>query len=154
MKFRVLAAAAMAMLLCIALGPARADILPGQGDVFTLVFDENGNAQYNLRDGTGFHPLTGSLQPDPSNGGALALTYFLPQTPVGNGDVTINDPSGAALSVRTLLKAGAEGRVLMQRACDAAGPRRLRSGRHCRRAVAAGGDVVQWPTSAAAGTGR
>jgi hypothetical protein len=60
---------------------------------FTLDFDENGNASIS-ENGGAFVPLAGVLAPDPSNGGILALTYFLPasQTPVGNGTVTVLEP--------------------------------------------------------------
>src|SRR5262249_39039905 len=57
---------------------------------FTFTFDENGNGVFNGS------PLIGSLQPDPSNGGAVALTYFLPSgfTPVVTGTVRVLDPDG------------------------------------------------------------
>jgi hypothetical protein len=67
---------------------ARADVLAGGGDPFSLNFDENGNGAFTLNGGPRT-PLVGVMAPDPSRGGAPSLTYFLPQTPVVNGDVRI-----------------------------------------------------------------
>lgn len=65
--------------------------LPAKAQI-TLSFDENGNGILNGA------PDPGVLAPDPSNGGALALTYFLGGNLVGNGDVGVLDPDGVTLS--------------------------------------------------------
>jgi hypothetical protein len=59
----------------------------GAANALTITFDENG---HGTLDGTA---VTGTLQPDPSNGGALALTYFLGGAIVGNGDVGVIEPA-------------------------------------------------------------
>ena len=72
------------------LNPARARHragLAGSGDPFTLTFDEHGNGIVDLRDGTGPHPLSGTLGTDPSRDRPRrSSTYLLPQ-PVITGDI-------------------------------------------------------------------
>ena len=65
----------------------------GEGDFFTLNFDENGNGSVSVNGGA-FVPLAGVLAPDPSQfGNPLVLTYFLPEL-VGAGDVSVLEPTG------------------------------------------------------------
>jgi hypothetical protein len=86
--------------------PVQADpISPGQHNIsnpdpFIFNFDENGNGIISI-DGGRFIPNNGSLQPDPSNGGKPALTYFLPasQIPVEEGDVLIYESPGVLSDV-------------------------------------------------------
>jgi hypothetical protein len=63
---------------------------------FDLFFDENGNGAISQNGGP-LTPLQGTLQPDPSDGGALELTYFLPEHVI-NGDVAIFEPQTSNLS--------------------------------------------------------
>jgi hypothetical protein len=66
-------------------------VLPGQADSFvpfTFIFDEQGNGSISINGGP-FTALPGVLAPDPSNGGALALTYFLPTAAPFSGTGTI-----------------------------------------------------------------
>jgi hypothetical protein len=62
---------------------------PGDGDPFTINFDENGNGTIDL--GGGAVPNPGALLPDPSQvGNPLALTYFLGAGgPVVAGDLRV-----------------------------------------------------------------
>jgi len=62
---------------------------PTDGSSFTFNFDENGNGQISV-DGGGFTNLTGTLMPDPTQGGLPVLTYLLPRIVIG-GDVRIWD---------------------------------------------------------------
>jgi len=56
---------------------------------FIFDFDEFGNGSFST-DGTHFTPSLGVLLPDPTQAThPLVLSYFLPQTPVGNGDVIV-----------------------------------------------------------------
>jgi hypothetical protein len=73
---------------------------PGNPDPFIFNFDENGNGIISI-DGGPFIPNNGTLQPDPSNGGKLALTYFLPasQLPGEEGDVLIYESPGVLSDV-------------------------------------------------------
>jgi hypothetical protein len=80
---RALGVAALLMYtMVVAVAPALA--------TFDLFFDENGNGMISQNGGP-LTPLPGTLQPDPSNGGAPELTYFLPEL-VNNGDVAIFEP--------------------------------------------------------------
>jgi PEP-CTERM motif-containing protein len=70
-------------------------------DPWTFNFDEHGKGSISVNGG-GFTANNGSLVADPSNGGKLALTYFLPAL-VGNGDVSIPEAgslTGAADVIR------------------------------------------------------
>src|SRR5262245_16759615 len=97
MKLRWVLALAVAFLFQLGLGSARAQ--------FVFNFDENGNGMISISGGA-FMPLNGSLMPDPSNGGALALTYLLPATatPVGNGDVRIFEPAATSAILSDVLR--------------------------------------------------
>src|SRR5690349_15673125 len=90
------------LLLAAMVSPAWAGPLsPGQSpNPFTFNFDENGNGFISINGGP-FIANNGSLQPNPSNGGSLALTYFLPasEMPVGNGDVLILESAGVLSDV-------------------------------------------------------
>jgi len=94
MKFRLMPALAMAMLLGFGIDTARAGGgLAGSGDPFTATFDENGNGFYDPRDGTGFKTLEVL-----GGAGTTLLVYRLP-SPVITGDVRIwEDFLGGTLS--------------------------------------------------------
>lgn len=62
---------------------------PTDGSSFTFNFDENGNGSISV-DGGAFTNLTGTLMPDPTQGGLPVLTYLLPRIVIG-GDVRIWD---------------------------------------------------------------
>jgi hypothetical protein len=74
-------------------GPARADLIPGDGDPFNMTFNENGIGTIAVNGGPPV-PIVGVLAPDPSNGGALALTFVLPQLVV-SGDVAVLEANGS-----------------------------------------------------------
>ena len=80
---------------------------PGQGDFFTLHFDENGHGAIDFRDGTGNHPDPGFAAVDP-NTGVLALTYLLGGN-IGPGVVDIFDTSGALSDAIDFYNIGANG---------------------------------------------
>jgi len=69
---------------------------PGQGDPFTLQFDENGHGLIDFRDGNGFQLDPSRVMVDP-NTGVSALTYRLGVGSVTVGIVDVRD-SGRALS--------------------------------------------------------
>ncbi|HEV3137943.1 MAG TPA: PEP-CTERM sorting domain-containing protein [Pirellulales bacterium] len=75
-------AALLMYTLAVAVTPALA--------TFDIFFDENGNGSIS-QNGGALTPLHGVIAPDPSNGGAPELTYFLPEL-VNNGDVAIFEP--------------------------------------------------------------
>jgi hypothetical protein len=103
---RKIAFLAAALVLTTIVSPVQAGpVSPGQSttsnlDPFIFNFDENGNGIISI-DGGPFIPNRGSLQADPSNGGKLALTYFLPasQVPVEEGDVLIYESPGVLSDV-------------------------------------------------------
>jgi hypothetical protein len=79
----------------------------GQGDFFTLHFDENGNGLIDLRDGTGNHADPGFFQIDP-NTGAVALTYLLSGN-IGPGILDILNTSGTVSDAISFYNIGANG---------------------------------------------
>jgi hypothetical protein len=91
-------------LLTASLGPARADP-PGSSPTvpFTFTFDERGNGNISVA-GAPFVPLSGSLMADPTNGGALALTYGGPvvpfPVPVVTGDVVVFESGPLSDAIR------------------------------------------------------
>jgi hypothetical protein len=62
---------------------------PTDGSSFTFNFDENGNGSISVEGGS-FTTLTGTLMPDPTQGGLPVLTYLLPRIVIG-GDARIWD---------------------------------------------------------------
>jgi len=89
-----------ALLLAVVVPKAQAILVAGDptdGSSFIFNFDENGHGQINVNGG-GFTNLTGTLMPDPTQGGLPVLTYLLP-TAVFGGDVQIwEDDIGGTLS--------------------------------------------------------
>jgi hypothetical protein len=82
----------LAAVLSAALPGARATFIAGDptdGSSFIFNFDENGNGQISVN-GEDFTSLTGTLMPDPTQGGLPVLTYLLPRIVIG-GDVRIWD---------------------------------------------------------------
>jgi len=70
---------------------------PTDGSSFIFNFDENGNGTISV-DGGPLTNLTGTLMPDPTQGGLPVLTYLLPRIVIG-GDVRIwEDFVGGELS--------------------------------------------------------
>jgi hypothetical protein len=87
------------VIIAASFGAARAGQLPGSSlstDPFTTTFDEDLSGTYRANGGP-TTPLTGSLQPDPLNGGTLVPTFVLPE-PVLAGDVLITDHGSSTLS--------------------------------------------------------
>jgi hypothetical protein len=67
---------------------------------FTITFDEAGNATISINGGTPT-TLTGTLMSNPSNvglTGLMALTYILPASNIGNGDVLVSEGTGQPAS--------------------------------------------------------
>jgi hypothetical protein len=93
MKIRQILGVALILAVSGSLSLAHADtIVAGGGDPFTITFDENGNASYQVFDsGTGTY---GPVVNDPGFISGGFLTYRLPEF-VGTGDVQILEPSGA-----------------------------------------------------------
>jgi hypothetical protein len=83
----------IAAMLVLAAGPssALADVMSGNPadplDPWIFDFDENGNGSINVN-GTGFVPLVGHMEPDPTGVVPFALTYHLPEL-VACGDARI-----------------------------------------------------------------
>src|SRR6478672_4370285 len=94
-------AVATAILLAVGAGSARAD-LAGQGDPFSLIFDEFGNGLPSQTDVDGnagpYGAYNGQVLPDFTGGVAgNALMWLLPEL-VGTGDVAFTDLGGTFLS--------------------------------------------------------
>jgi hypothetical protein len=86
-------------ILGLGVGIAHADPIVGMGGGDpTFFFDENGNGHFLDNAGNSF-PFPGVLAPDPSNGGAQALTFFgivaAWGSTVNNGDVGVLHPDGS-----------------------------------------------------------
>src|SRR5437867_3563526 len=93
MKIRQILGVALILALSGSLSLAHADVVGG-GDPFTITFDENGNASYQV-----FDSGTGTYGPVVNDPGFIDvqtgfLTYRLPEQ-IGPGDVAILEPSGA-----------------------------------------------------------
>ena len=93
---RMVAIAAVILLLAIAIAPQARAALAGSGDPFELWFDEYGNGLVSVNGGA-IQPLPGVLAPDPTNGGLPSLTFFLPEL-VNIGDVPILEAFTSQLS--------------------------------------------------------
>jgi hypothetical protein len=94
-----------AVLLAMGLQSAHASLpgLAANGADPVFRFDESGRGTADLSDlGGGFVGFPGVLAPDPSNGGLLALTYFLPALwvaqNISNGDVTVFETPNGVIS--------------------------------------------------------
>ena len=96
MKIKQILGVALILAISGSLSLAQADtIVAGGGDPFTITFDENGNASYQV-----FNSSTGTYGPVVNDPGFISggfLTYALPE-PVGPGDVAVLEPTTGALS--------------------------------------------------------
>src|ERR1700722_15226422 len=78
-------------------------------DPFIVSFNENGKAEISVNGGP-FMTLTGKRMADPTGGGALVLTYLLPE-PVITGDAEFTEPGATGTLSDVLRFTDAAGRI-------------------------------------------
>ena len=78
-------------------------------DPFVVSFNENGKAEISVNGGP-FMTLTGKRMADPTGGGALVLTYLLPE-PVITGDAEFTEPGATGTLSDVLRFTDAAGRI-------------------------------------------